>query len=156
MARLPSPLDQPGRLEEDRLLGELAIALVEGEKGDPGQYTDRLGAILRRMDAQLKPGKASPAIERTLEATRLMVCEAYLKAGKLAELRELLSRLPDESSDQPQTLVQRAELFESMGLTDRADAHWTRALAVAPDDLVIVRTGNVLMTSGWDSRRSHW
>lgn len=150
-ARLPSPLDQPGRLEEDRILGELAIALVEGETGDPGQYTARLGAILGRMDARVKPGKASPGIERTLEATRLKVCKEYLKAGKRAELRELLSRLPDESSDNPQTLVQRAELFESVGLTDRAETHWTLALAVAPDDLVMHR-----VVAAAQGRRGRW
>ena len=36
-ARLPSPLDQPGRLEEDRILGELTIGLLAERR--PGRPT---------------------------------------------------------------------------------------------------------------------
>ena len=34
-APAPSPLDRPGRLDEDRFLGEVTISLLLGDKGKP-------------------------------------------------------------------------------------------------------------------------
>lgn len=149
--RPPSPLDQPGRLEEDRILGGLAIILLKGDQGQPGQYTSRLRVILDRIDAHRRSGHTSPALERTAETICLLIGNELMKDGKPADAQALLSRLPDETSDQPQALVRRAELFESIGLTDPADAYWTRALASAPDDLAVHRT-----VAAVQARRGRW
>lgn len=154
LGRLPSPLDQPGRLEEDRILGDLAIARVEeeqGQQGDSARYTSRLEAIVERMQALRSSGPTSPALERFAESIRIEIATEFLKAGKRAELQEMFSRLPEEASEQPHTLLQRGELFEMGGLTARADIYWTRALAAAPDDTVIHR-----LIAAAQSRRGRW
>ena len=60
---MPSPLDQPGRLEEDRLLGELTIGLLEEDAGATKQTRSRLEAMLARIEARRKSGADSPALE---------------------------------------------------------------------------------------------
>jgi tetratricopeptide (TPR) repeat protein len=149
--RMPSPLDQAGRLEEDRILGDLAIALVEGNQGDSGQYTARLGAILERIDSPSRSGRASPALERSAESIRVWIGEELAGVGKLAEARGLLSRLRDARSDQPQTLFRSGALLAQAGFPDRAEALFARAVALAPHDPVIYR-----MVAADHARRAWW
>ena len=68
-ARTPSPLDQPDRLQEDRFLGELAIGLLSGDDGTPGQTRARLEAMLGRIEARRKSqhGFARPGAVRAID-----------------------------------------------------------------------------------------
>ncbi len=87
-----SPLDQPGRLEEDRFLGELTVGLLDGETGEPGQARARLETILARIEARRKSGPESPALLASAQSIRVRIGEALWKEGKLAEARAPLGR----------------------------------------------------------------
>jgi tetratricopeptide (TPR) repeat protein len=70
MARAPSPLDRPGQLEEHRLLGEVAIALLVGDKGNPDDFRSRLESILARIEARRKSAPDSLALEVSAQSIR--------------------------------------------------------------------------------------
>jgi tetratricopeptide (TPR) repeat protein len=72
-ARAPSPLDQPGQLEEDRLLGEVAIGLLVGDEGKPDKLRSRLEAILARIEARRKSTPDSPALEASARSIRARI-----------------------------------------------------------------------------------
>ncbi len=72
-ARAPSPLDRPGRLEEDRILGEVAIGLLVGDKGKPDEVRSRLEAILTRIEARRKSAPDSPALEESALSIRARI-----------------------------------------------------------------------------------
>ena len=73
MAVAPSPLDRPGRLEEHRLLGEVAIALLVGDNGNPDEFRSRLGTILKRIEARRKSAPDSPALEVSAQSIRAQI-----------------------------------------------------------------------------------
>jgi serine/threonine protein kinase/tetratricopeptide (TPR) repeat protein len=73
VARAPSPLDRPGQLEEHRLLGEVAIALLVGDKGNPDEFRSRLETILARIEARRKSAPDSPALEVSAQSIRAQV-----------------------------------------------------------------------------------
>ena len=60
--RVPSPLDHPGRLEEDRFLGELTIGLLAVDDRKTNQGQSHLEAMLARVEARRKSGPGSPAL----------------------------------------------------------------------------------------------
>jgi hypothetical protein len=69
-APVPSPLNQPGQLEEDRLLGEVAIILLASDKGKPDEMLARLEGILARIEAKRKSAPSSPALESSASSIR--------------------------------------------------------------------------------------
>jgi tetratricopeptide (TPR) repeat protein len=149
--RLASPLDQPGRLEEDRILGDVAVALLQGKKGEPEQFSARLGAILAQIDAQRRSGRDSPALERSAESIGVMMCEQLLKAGKLADAQRRLSQLSDLKVGGHQALLNRGSLFAQVGLLDRAAPYFARAIALAPHDRSVYR-----MVAAAHARLARW
>ncbi len=88
-ARTPSPLDRPGRLEEDRFLGDLTIALLSEDEGSPDRALGRLEAMLARIEARRKSSTDSPALEKSAQSIRVRLGEHHWKAGRLAEARRL-------------------------------------------------------------------
>jgi tetratricopeptide (TPR) repeat protein len=87
--RAPSPLDQPGRLAEDRFLSELSIELLESQSGEPQEVRARLTSMLARIDAQRKSSPHSAALEESSQSIRLRIGELIWKTGKLAEARSV-------------------------------------------------------------------
>jgi hypothetical protein len=71
--RAPSPLDQPGQLEEDRLLGKVAIGLLVGDKGKPNEVRSRLVAILAQIEARRRSAPDSPAWEASARSIRARI-----------------------------------------------------------------------------------
>jgi hypothetical protein len=71
----PSPLNRPGQLEEDRLLGEVAIRVLMGGKGKPDEVFTRLQAILARIEARRKSAPDSPALEASARSIRVKIGE---------------------------------------------------------------------------------
>jgi tetratricopeptide (TPR) repeat protein len=72
-APAPSPLDQPGRLDEDRFLGEVTISLLLGDKGKPDEVRARLEATLARIEARRKSAPGSPALEAAARSLRVKI-----------------------------------------------------------------------------------
>ena len=72
-APAPSPLDRPGRLDEDRFLGEVTICLLLGDKGKPDEVLARLVATLARIDARRKSVPGSPALEAAARSLRVRI-----------------------------------------------------------------------------------
>jgi hypothetical protein len=72
-APAPSPLSRPGQLEEDRLLGEVAIGLLVGDKGEPDEVRSRLEAILARIEARRKSPPGSPALESSALSIQVQI-----------------------------------------------------------------------------------
>ncbi len=83
--RAPTPLDEPGRLEEDRFLGELTIALLDEDAGATNQTRSGLETILARIDARRRSGAESPALEASARSVKLAIGERLWKTGELAE-----------------------------------------------------------------------
>ena len=77
--RVASPLDLPGRLEEDRFLGELTIGLLEASGGQTDR--SRLETILTRIEARRKAGPDSPSLEHAAQAVRMSIGEQRLELG---------------------------------------------------------------------------
>jgi tetratricopeptide (TPR) repeat protein len=88
-ARAPSPLDQPGRLEEDRFLGELAIGLLEGAEDNSADVRARLEAMLGRIEERRARGPRSPTLEESAQSVRMRIGEELWKAGELARAKQL-------------------------------------------------------------------
>jgi eukaryotic-like serine/threonine-protein kinase len=131
---LPSPLDLPGRLEEDRFLGELTIGLLEDDARMTGQTQSRLEAMLARIETRRKSGADSPALEASARSIRLKFGERLWKAGELAEAKriwdEVLTPLRSLKADDPKRPIVAAtlgptceriiELFVAHGLWEHA------------------------------------
>jgi len=146
-ARAPSPLDQPGRLEEDRFLGELTIGLLEGEKGEPDQARARLESMLARIDARRKSSPDSPSLNAWAQSIRVTIGEQLWKAGELAAARrrwdEVLSplrRLPAGEEGHQSALTRFApamrritDLFAERGLWEQAGEYDRDYRAGDPD-----------------------
>ncbi len=91
---LSSPLDHPGRLEEDQFLGELTIGLLENNPGNPtADGTSPLEAMLARVESRMKAGANLPALEAAARALRSKIGERLWKLGELAKAE----RMWDES-----------------------------------------------------------
>jgi eukaryotic-like serine/threonine-protein kinase len=103
--RAPSPLDKPGRLEEDRLLGEVTIGLLADDDRKTNQRQSHLEAMLARVEARLESGAGSPALQASARSLRLKIGERLWKAGKLAEAKalwdEVLAPLHRLKADDP-------------------------------------------------------
>jgi len=133
-AAVASPLHEPGRLEEDRLLGELTIGLLQGESGEPDQARARLQTMLARIDARRNAGPDSPALKASAQSIRVMVGKQLWNAGELAEARRLwdevfspLRRLPAGEEGRQAVLTRFApamqritDLFVERGLWEQA------------------------------------
>jgi serine/threonine protein kinase/Flp pilus assembly protein TadD len=91
--RPASPLDQPGRLEEDRILGALSVGLLQTEQGEPEQISARLHSMLASIDAQQKSGIAAPALKPSAEAIRVRLGVQLWKIGRLAEAKHIWDEL---------------------------------------------------------------
>jgi len=129
-----SPLGQPGRLEEDRFLGELAIGLLQGESGEPDQVRARLETMLARIEARRKSSPDSPVLKASAQSIRVRIGEQLWKAGELAEARRLwdevlspLRRLPAGEEGRQSALTRFApamqritDLFAERGLWEQA------------------------------------
>ena len=120
-AATPSPLDRPGRLEEDRFLGELTIGLLSEDDAEPDRARARLEAMLDRIEARRKSGPDSPGLEPFAQSIRLRLGEQLWKAGKLAEARRLwddvlapMRRLPADDRG-------RQAILSSLRAGDAAD-----------------------------------
>ena len=85
----PSPLDRPGRLEEDRLLGEVTIGLLSEDEGSPERAVGRLEAMLSRIEAKRRFGPRLTDPRDVGETIRVRLGEQLWKAGRLAEARRL-------------------------------------------------------------------
>jgi serine/threonine protein kinase/Tfp pilus assembly protein PilF len=85
----PSPLDRPGRLEEDRFLGELSIGLLEDDAEKTSQTQNRLETMLARVQSRLEAGADSPALEASARSIRLKIGERLWKAGELAGAKRI-------------------------------------------------------------------
>jgi tetratricopeptide (TPR) repeat protein len=144
-ARLSSPLDKPGRLEEDRILGALAVALLGGEKTRPEQYMARLGAILARIDAQHNSRGHSPALERSAKSVRLALGECYASYGLWTEAAPFLARLLDP--DLPSNADVWKRTAEVLLLSDDQAAY--RALCARMRARVEQSTTGVLLPHDW-------
>ena len=89
-----SPLRRPGKLEEDRLLGELTVGLLEGDGSNPAQARRRLEAVLARIDdARRNITTDSTALDQSANTIRMKLGEQLWHLGDLLAA----SRLWDES-----------------------------------------------------------
>jgi tRNA A-37 threonylcarbamoyl transferase component Bud32/tetratricopeptide (TPR) repeat protein len=70
-ARARSPLDQPGRLDHDRFLGQATIGLLQGDNATADEVRARLEAALARIEARLKSVPRSPALEAAARSIRM-------------------------------------------------------------------------------------
>ncbi len=82
-----SPLDSPGRLEDDRFLGELTIGLIDaiGAASDES----RLEALLIQVEARRKAGNDSPMLAQAARSIQLRIGDECFKTGDLAEAKRL-------------------------------------------------------------------
>jgi hypothetical protein len=83
-AHTPTPLSRQGQLEEDRLLGEVAIGLLVTDKpkdttsrspGKPDEMLALLQAILARIEAKRKSAPSSPALESSAVSIRKQIAK---------------------------------------------------------------------------------
>jgi eukaryotic-like serine/threonine-protein kinase len=87
-----SPLHQAGRLDEDRLLGELTIALIESAKGTESNRA-QLESMMARIDASRKANPDSPILEQSAQSIRMSLAEQFWKSGELAKAMRLWDEL---------------------------------------------------------------
>jgi serine/threonine protein kinase len=134
-----SPLDRPGRLDEDRFLGELTIGLLEKDTGEPGQVRARLEAMLARIDARRKSNPKSPALEHSAETIRERIGEQFWKDNKLADAKRLwdevlapLRQLPDDKERRQSVLAGLTTVLERV--TDRFEGRGLWEQAAVYDD----------------------
>ena len=130
----PSPLDQPGRLEEDRFLGELTISLLDNDGGELDRARSSLEALLARIDARRKSGADSPALEASSRSIKLSLGEQLWKAGELAKAKSVwdevlapVRRLPPDDPRRAAFIAGTAPAMKR--LTDRFVEHalWEQA-----------------------------
>ena len=149
-APAPSPLDRAGRLEEDRLLGELTISLLEDSTGNSSQTQARLEAVLARIESQRKSGPDSPALRASARSIRLKIAEKLWRSGELAEAKliwdEVLAprrKVRSNGADPPSvsaslaTTTQRiTDLFLERGLWEQAAVYDEQSRAGNPKDRI--------------------
>jgi serine/threonine protein kinase len=135
--RAPSPLDRSGRLEEDRLLGELTISLLQDDKAPPEQAYTRLESLLTRLEARRKSGPKWPALNEAARSIQLKIGARLVDLGRLAEARQLLETIKIGTADGPQASIDRGLLLAKAGQIDGAAADFARALELSPEALDI-------------------
>ncbi len=80
--RSDSPLHSPGRLEDDRFLGELTIGLIDASGAAADE--SRLEALLVQVEARRKAGNDSPMLAQAARSIQLRIGDACFRAGDLA------------------------------------------------------------------------
>ncbi len=130
-----SPLSSPGRLEDDRFLGELTIGLVDaiGAASDES----RLEALLVKVEARRKAGNDSPILALAARSIQLRIGDERFKAGDLAEAKGRwdlglapLAKLPESVPKRQAVLAGYAtdlarmvDLITQCGLWELADQY---------------------------------
>ena len=85
--RQDSPLDRPGRLEDDRFLGELTIGLIDAMIAASDESS--LDALLVQVEARRKAGNDSPMLAQAARSIQLRIGDERFKAGDLAEAKRI-------------------------------------------------------------------
>jgi eukaryotic-like serine/threonine-protein kinase len=80
--RNDSPLHSPGRLEDDRFLGELTIDLTDSIAAAADE--SRLEALLVQVEARRKAGNDSPMLAQAARSIQFRIGDERFKAGDLA------------------------------------------------------------------------
>ena len=143
-SRAASPLDSPGRLEDDRFLGELTIGLIDaiGAASDDS----RLESLLVQVESRRKAGNDSPILAQAARSIQLKIGDERWKAGDLAEAKRLwdlglapLKDLPESAAKRQAVLVGFApalariiDLISARGLWELAEHYDALYRAASP------------------------
>ncbi len=133
----PSPLRRPGKLEDDRLLGELSMGLLDGDDSDPGHARGRLESMLARVDARRKAGADSTALEEAASTIRMKLGGKLWNSGELVAASRLwneslapIRSLPADNPVRRSSLARLADmnrriadLYSQRGLWERASQY---------------------------------
>ena len=82
----PTPLDQAGRLDEDRFLLELTVGVLENDLGNASEGgQEPLDALLARVKSRRRTHPDSPMLEAAEQAIRFQISRRLWRIGELAQ-----------------------------------------------------------------------